>query len=56
MDQFKSEHEILQFWNSINAFETQLEKTKDYPEYIFYGSERDEPVRTERLEKIRYGD
>jgi isoleucyl-tRNA synthetase len=36
MDQFKSEHEILQFWNSINAFETQLEKTKDYPEYIFY--------------------
>ncbi|KAI5665073.1 hypothetical protein M9H77_24396 [Catharanthus roseus] len=30
------EEKILKFWDEIKAFETQLEKTKDFPEYIFY--------------------
>ena len=36
MDGFKSEKDILKFWDSINAFEKQLEKTSNYPEYVFY--------------------
>ncbi|KAL8189430.1 hypothetical protein R6Q57_028996 [Mikania cordata] len=32
----KQEEQILQWWTDIKAFETQLEKTKDLPEYIFY--------------------
>ncbi|KAJ0102742.1 hypothetical protein Patl1_05672 [Pistacia atlantica] len=27
---------ILKYWNSIKAFETQLAKTKNNTEYIFY--------------------
>lgn len=30
------EEKILKYWDEIKAFETQLEKTKDFPEYIFY--------------------
>ncbi|TXG72868.1 hypothetical protein EZV62_001447 [Acer yangbiense] len=30
------EEKILEHWNSIKAFETQLSRTKDCPEYIFY--------------------
>nr|XP_027123037.1 isoleucine--tRNA ligase, cytoplasmic [Coffea arabica] len=30
------EEKILEFWSEVKAFETQLEKTKDFPEYIFY--------------------
>ncbi|KAK3229154.1 hypothetical protein Dsin_001035 [Dipteronia sinensis] len=30
------EEKILEHWNSIKAFETQLARTKDCPEYIFY--------------------
>ncbi|KAJ6866163.1 isoleucine--tRNA ligase [Populus alba x Populus x berolinensis] len=30
------EEKILSFWSEIKAFETQLERTKDLPEYIFY--------------------
>ncbi|XP_071903671.1 isoleucine--tRNA ligase, cytoplasmic-like [Coffea arabica] len=30
------EEKILEFWAEVKAFETQLEKTKDFPEYIFY--------------------
>ncbi|KAA8531175.1 hypothetical protein F0562_005911 [Nyssa sinensis] len=32
----KQEENILQLWTEIKAFETQLERTKDLPEYIFY--------------------
>ncbi|GJX64279.1 isoleucine--tRNA ligase, cytoplasmic [Tanacetum coccineum] len=32
----KEEQDILQWWNETNAFETQLERTKHLPEYIFY--------------------
>ena len=31
----KMEEKILQFWREIKAFETQLEKTKNYPPYTF---------------------
>lgn len=30
------EEKMLEFWAEIKAFETQLEKTKNFPEYIFY--------------------
>lgn len=30
------EHEINNYWDSINAFKKQLEKTKDLPQYTFY--------------------
>ncbi|KAL7176880.1 hypothetical protein ACSBR2_030254 [Camellia fascicularis] len=30
------EEKILQWWTEIHAFETQLDRTKDLPEYIFY--------------------
>ncbi|CAI9112807.1 OLC1v1013300C1 [Oldenlandia corymbosa var. corymbosa] len=30
------ENSILQFWDDIQAFKTQLERTKGLPEYIFY--------------------
>ncbi|XP_011037060.1 PREDICTED: probable isoleucine--tRNA ligase, cytoplasmic isoform X2 [Populus euphratica] len=30
------EEKILSFWSEIKAFETQLERSKDLPEYIFY--------------------
>lgn len=30
------EEKILELWREIKAFETQLERTKDQPEYIFY--------------------
>ncbi|XP_061949688.1 isoleucine--tRNA ligase, cytoplasmic-like isoform X1 [Populus nigra] len=30
------EEKIISFWSEIKAFETQLERTKDLPEYIFY--------------------
>ncbi|THG07358.1 hypothetical protein TEA_025863 [Camellia sinensis var. sinensis] len=30
------EEKILQWWTEIHAFETQLDRTKDFPEYIFY--------------------
>ncbi|XP_075511214.1 isoleucine--tRNA ligase, cytoplasmic [Primulina tabacum] len=30
------EEKILSLWDEIKAFETQLERTKDFPEYIFY--------------------
>ncbi|KAI4305042.1 hypothetical protein L6164_028432 [Bauhinia variegata] len=30
------EEKILQFWSEIKAFETQLARTEDKPEYIFY--------------------
>eukprot|EP00258_Populus_trichocarpa_P045482 XP_024461501.1 isoleucine--tRNA ligase, cytoplasmic [Populus trichocarpa] len=30
------EENIISFWSEIKAFETQLERTKDLPEYIFY--------------------
>jgi len=30
------EEKILQWWEEVKAFETQLEKTKNQPEYIFY--------------------
>ncbi|XP_071716539.1 isoleucine--tRNA ligase, cytoplasmic-like [Rutidosis leptorrhynchoides] len=32
----KQEEQILKWWTDVKAFETQLEKTKDLPEYIFY--------------------
>ncbi|GMY32388.1 isoleucine--tRNA ligase, cytoplasmic, partial [Fagus crenata] len=32
----KHEEKTLDLWNEIKAFETQLELTKDMPEYIFY--------------------
>lgn len=32
----KQEETILQFWNEIMAFETQLDRTANMPEYIFY--------------------
>ncbi|CAH9122288.1 unnamed protein product [Cuscuta epithymum] len=32
----KQEERILQWWDEIKAFETQLERTKDMPEYVFY--------------------
>ncbi|KAJ7954569.1 isoleucine--tRNA ligase, cytoplasmic [Quillaja saponaria] len=32
----KQEENILDFWSEIKAFETQLARTKDKPEYIFY--------------------
>ena len=32
----KREEEILRLWTEIKAFETQLERTKDSPEYVFY--------------------
>ncbi|KAB1213335.1 putative isoleucine--tRNA ligase, cytoplasmic [Morella rubra] len=32
----KHEETILELWTEIKAFETQLERTKDLPEYIFY--------------------
>ncbi|KAJ0514973.1 putative isoleucine--tRNA ligase [Helianthus annuus] len=32
----KQEEQILQWWTTTKAFETQLEKTKHLPEYIFY--------------------
>nr|XP_043623289.1 isoleucine--tRNA ligase, cytoplasmic [Erigeron canadensis] len=32
----KQEEKVLQWWTEVKAFETQLEKTKDLPEYIFY--------------------
>ncbi|KAB5548413.1 hypothetical protein DKX38_011819 [Salix brachista] len=30
------EEKIITFWSEIKAFETQLERTKDLPEYVFY--------------------
>lgn len=30
------EHEVNAYWDSINAFKKQLEKTKDCPQYTFY--------------------
>ncbi|KAL6506159.1 hypothetical protein OROGR_024340 [Orobanche gracilis] len=30
------EDKILSWWGEIDAFNTQLERTKDFPEYIFY--------------------
>ncbi|KAI6695906.1 hypothetical protein NL676_023616 [Syzygium grande] len=30
------EERILQFWSDIKAFDTQLERTRDLPEYVFY--------------------
>ncbi|KAA8531453.1 hypothetical protein F0562_006194 [Nyssa sinensis] len=32
----KEEEGILEWWTEIKAFETQLQRTKDLPEYIFY--------------------
>ncbi|XP_057499526.1 isoleucine--tRNA ligase, cytoplasmic-like [Actinidia eriantha] len=32
----KQEEKVLQWWGEIKAFETQLERTKLLPEYIFY--------------------
>ncbi|GJW60003.1 isoleucine--tRNA ligase, cytoplasmic, partial [Tanacetum coccineum] len=32
----KQEEKILEWWTEVKAFETQLEKTKDLQEYIFY--------------------
>lgn len=32
----KSELEVLEYWDKIDAFKTQLEKTKDFPPYTFY--------------------
>ncbi|PKA47897.1 Valine--tRNA ligase [Apostasia shenzhenica] len=32
----KQEERILQFWDSIQAFKTQLERTAHLPEYVFY--------------------
>ncbi|XP_052173832.1 isoleucine--tRNA ligase, cytoplasmic [Diospyros lotus] len=32
----KQEEKVLQWWSEIKAFETQLERTKHLPEYIFY--------------------
>ncbi|KAF7144182.1 hypothetical protein RHSIM_Rhsim05G0075700 [Rhododendron simsii] len=32
----KQEEKIMQWWEEIKAFETQLERTKHLPEYIFY--------------------
>ncbi|KAL6970780.1 isoleucine--tRNA ligase [Sarracenia purpurea var. burkii] len=32
----KQEEKILQWWDQIKAFETQLDRTKELPEYIFY--------------------
>ncbi|XP_031380711.1 isoleucine--tRNA ligase, cytoplasmic [Punica granatum] len=32
----KQEESILQFWDQIQAFHTQLERTADKPEYVFY--------------------
>ncbi|KAK4754476.1 hypothetical protein SAY87_002580 [Trapa incisa] len=32
----KQEETILQFWDQIKAFETQLKRSADMPEYIFY--------------------
>nr|XP_027193570.1 isoleucine--tRNA ligase-like [Dermatophagoides pteronyssinus] len=30
------ENEVLRYWGEISAFEQQLEKTKDYPRYVFF--------------------
>ncbi|XP_019166023.1 PREDICTED: isoleucine--tRNA ligase, cytoplasmic [Ipomoea nil] len=32
----KQEERILQWWDEVKAFKTQLDRTKDMPEYIFY--------------------
>jgi isoleucyl-tRNA synthetase len=32
----KKEEEILQYWEKINAFQTQLKKTEHHPRYTFY--------------------
>ena len=32
----KHEEGVLEYWSDIKAFETQLERTRDLPEYIFY--------------------
>ncbi|XP_023756284.1 isoleucine--tRNA ligase, cytoplasmic [Lactuca sativa] len=32
----EQEEKILQWWTQVKAFETQLEKTKHLPEYVFY--------------------
>ena len=32
----QKEEEILKYWEEIDAFKTQLEKTKDCPKYTFY--------------------
>ncbi|GFY81415.1 tRNA synthetase class I (I, L, M and V) family protein [Actinidia rufa] len=32
----KQEEKVLRWWSEIKAFETQLERTKHLPEYIFY--------------------
>ncbi|XP_058214012.1 isoleucine--tRNA ligase, cytoplasmic isoform X3 [Rhododendron vialii] len=32
----KQEEKIIQWWEEIKAFETQLERTKHLPEYVFY--------------------
>ncbi|KAK1416993.1 hypothetical protein QVD17_26115 [Tagetes erecta] len=32
----KQEEQVLQWWTDVKAFETQLNKTKHLPEYIFY--------------------
>lgn len=32
----KEEEKILSYWNDIDAFKKQLEKTKDFPKYTFY--------------------
>lgn len=32
----KHEEGVLEYWSDIKAFETQLERTRDFPEYIFY--------------------
>ncbi|XP_076925325.1 isoleucine--tRNA ligase, cytoplasmic-like [Bidens hawaiensis] len=32
----KQEETVLQWWTEVKAFETQLDKTKHLPEYIFY--------------------
>jgi isoleucyl-tRNA synthetase len=32
----KKEEEVLQYWEKINAFHTQLKKTEHFPKYTFY--------------------
>lgn len=32
----KNEEKVLKYWDDINAFHTQLEKTKHFPQYTFY--------------------
>ncbi|KAI3497709.1 hypothetical protein L1887_33203 [Cichorium endivia] len=32
----EQEEKILEWWSEVKAFDTQLEKTKDLPEYVFY--------------------